>query len=463
MRIAFIEVGNGRRFDVFKEFTIFRLGAPLLATILHERGYKVRVFVEDIGGVDWKWVRSADIICVSTLTSTAPRAYKIVKELRESGISVIMGGVHPTFLPEESLRFCDYVVRGEADETLPMLIDLLESKGKVYPIDIPGVSYMNNLGQTINNPLLPDHFVDLDELPAPDFELIYNQKNIPIYPLSTSRGCPFNCSFCSVVPMFGHKYRFRSVEKTVSDIKGIPPNAKIFFVDDNIGGNKARLRELCRWIGIVGTGRKWSAQVRTDVAKEPGLMAAMKEAGCTTLYVGLESINPSSLIEGNKKQKREDIVNFLEEAERNKINVHGMFVVGFDSDARDEAKKIAKFAREHGSIGTIQIMVLTPLPGTPFYEEMVKEKRIIHKEWKFYNGHRVVFTPKNTSVSRLQTDTLKGMLSFYNLSYLLKGLKRGWRENNWFYALKVWPYAQVALRTNIMEARRYLKDINKQS
>ena len=449
-KISFIEVGSPDA-HIFSKFPIPRVGPILLSTILKEKGYNVKVFIEDLKKPDWSFIENSDIVCISTITSTAIRAYNIAKKLRKLGIKIIIGGAHPSFLPEEALLHSDYVVRGEGDYTLPELISFLD-KGIPSIQSIEGISYKNEMNQVVHNPPRP-LIEDLNSLPEPDFSLIYGWKPSNIYPVSTSRGCPFNCRFCSVIPMFGRKYRFKSVETTLNEIRYVSKVSKatIFFVDDNFTANKERTKEILR--GVINENIKinWSAQVRVDIAKDAELLRLMAESGCSTIYVGFESINPKTLELYNKKQNLEEIVNCIKTVKETGIKIHGMFVLGADTDDIDTIKKTADFAIK-AKIDTVQFMMLTPLPGTPIFFEMKENKRLLHNDWSKYDAHHVVFIPVLMKPETLHIETLRAMKKFYSWKYILNHLL-----NFDLYYAAIGVYGKKAVKRALNKANAYLK------
>jgi radical SAM superfamily enzyme YgiQ (UPF0313 family) len=423
-RISFIEVG-APGVHIFSKFPVARVGTVLLSTILKEKGYEVKAFIEDISTPDWQFIESSDLVCISTLTSTAIRAYSIGQRLRAKGKPVIMGGAHPTFMPEEALQYSDFVIRREGDRTLPELMSCLDT-GTPAIEAIHGVSYRGTTGALFHNPdrqLLNE--ADLDSLPIPDFSLVHDWKPSLLYSLSTSRGCPFACRFCSVIPMFGRTYRFKSTESVLKELKHIHSvsNGTRFFVDDNFTANRKRTKELLRVMIAEKLTSDWTAQVRTDVAADPELLRLMADAGCHTVHIGFESINPKTLEDFNKKQTLEDIVRSIRSVRDYGIHIHGMFVVGADTDDVNMIKRIVDFAIQN-DIDTIQFMVLTPLPGTPLFEEMKKSGRLIHTDWSKYDAHHAVFRPALMSAQTLQTETIKGMGRFYSWKYIVKHLAK---------------------------------------
>jgi len=423
-RISFIEAG-APGLHIFSKFPVARVGTVLLSTILKEQGYEVKAFIEDISAPDWTFVENSDVVCISTLTSTAVRAYSIGQRLTARGITVIMGGAHPTFMPEEALQYSDFVIRGEGDFTLPELMNYFGC-GTPAIKRIPGLSYRDKTGKLIHNPdrkLLKEE--ELDSLPIPDFSLVHNWTPSHLYSVSTSRGCPFACRFCSVIHIFGRQYRFKSTVSVLKELKHIRSvsNGTRFFVDDNFTANRKRTKELLRLMISEKLTSKWTAQVRTDAAVDPELLSLLADAGCHTVYIGFESINPRTLEQYNKKQTVEDIVRSIRALRDHGIHIHGMFVIGADTDDVDVIQRTVDFAVRNG-IDTIQFMVLTPLPGTPLFKEMKESGRLLHTDWSTYDAHHAVFRPSLMSAQTLQTETLKAMGRFYSWKYIMKHLAR---------------------------------------
>jgi radical SAM superfamily enzyme YgiQ (UPF0313 family) len=452
-RISFIEVKSPGA-HIFSKFPIPRLGAVLLSTILKEQGYEVKAFIEDIAELDWSYIENSDIVCISTITSTSIRAYKIADRLKKTGIPIIMGGAHPSFMPEETLQHADYVVRGEGDFTLTELIGYLE-KGIPSINSILGLSYKSNDGSIINNPSRP-LFDNLDILPNPDFRLVHKWKSSNIHPISTSRGCPFNCKFCSVIHMFGRRYRMRSVESTINEIKHLASVAtgNVFFVDDNFAANKKRTKELLSAMLKENISFEWSAQVRTDIADDEELLRLMYDSGCRIVQIGFESVNPKTLREFNKKQEIDDIINCINIVKDTGIQIHGMFVMGADTDTVETIKKTTDFAINHG-IDTIQFMMLTPLPGTPFFYEMKESGRLIHTDWSKYDAHHVVYNPLLMKPQQLHIESLKAMGRFYSWKYIFRHLA----HLDFFHAA-IGLYGKKAVKRATEEAMDYLNSIN---
>jgi radical SAM superfamily enzyme YgiQ (UPF0313 family) len=423
-RISYIESGSPRH-HIFSKYTMPRIGTVLLATIMKEKGCEVKSFIEDISDPDWTFIENSDLVCISSLTSTVVRAYSTAQRLKAKGIPVIMGGAHPTFIPEEALQYADFVVRGEGDLTLPELISYLDS-GTPSIEKIPGLSYRDKAGNVFHNP--DRQFLnnwELDDLPIPDFSLVHKWGPSFTYPVSTSRGCPFQCKFCSVIHMFGRDYRFKSTGSVLKELRYVRSvsDATRFFVDDNFTANRKRTKELLREMISEKLTSPWTAQVRTDVAADPELLRLMADAGCHTVHVGFESINPRTLEQYNKKQTLEDIIRSIRVVKGHGIHIHGMFVIGADTDDLKAIKQTVDFALDNG-IETAQFMALTPLPGSLLFAEMRDSGRLLHTDWDKYDAHHVVFRHPLISSNTLQSEILKGMGHFYSWKYILKHMAK---------------------------------------
>jgi radical SAM superfamily enzyme YgiQ (UPF0313 family) len=420
-RILLIEP-KATNYHVFSKYIIARLGLPQLGTILKELDYDIQIKIEEAESkkrLNCGEIEDSrpDAVGLSLTSSTAPHGYDTADRLRRRlKVPIIFGGAHPSFMAEEALMHGDYVIRKEGDVSFPQLIEALNGNGRLE--DIKGLSYKGKNG-FVHNPDA-DIVMDLDSLPNPDLTLIDNYQKLDVIPISTSRGCPHGCSFCSVIKMFGRNYRFKSPEKVVEDMKQYPGKS-IFIVDDNFTANKERAKELLRLMIKEKINNDWSAQTRTDIYKDRELLELMKKTHCTYVYLGLESINPESLVDCNKKQTLEDITKSVKALQEYDIGTHGMFVLGFPSDTIQTVRQTPKFAKRLG-LTTVQIMFLTPLPGTDTFYELEKQNRIFCKDWSMYDAHHVVFHPEKMSAYELQKEGMKAMREFYSLSSVLKSV-----------------------------------------
>jgi len=423
---------------VFSSFRMPRLGLPLLGAILKRLGYDITIH---IGALNQSYIdefSKSDLIAISTTTSTAFEAYKIADRFRSLGKTVVLGGVHATFQPEEALQHADYVVRGEGELIFPELIRHIADGS--LPADLNGVSYIDQ-GEIIHNPAMP-LIEDLDSLPFPDFSLMNDSIKLFNTPVQTSRGCPFPCNFCNVTQMFGRKMRYRSVEHVVEELKSLP-HYEIFFYDDNFCASPKRTKALCEAMLQNGIKSKWgSAQVRADMTRDLELVKLMRRVGIRQVYVGFESVNPESLKDFDKKQTVDEIAQSMEVFHRFKMRVHGMFVIGADHDTETTAQETFRFARKH-RIDTVQFMMLTPIPGTGLYEQLNSENRILTHDWSLYDAHHAVYIPQKMSAETLQMTTMSAMQRFYSMKdavrkYALGDIYNANRRAMGWYLIRNW-------------------------
>ena len=421
-------------FNFFSSVKMPLLGLPILGAILQQLGINVRIFCENFASINWDDIRRADLVGISTLTSLAPRAYQLAAKIKEINPSapIIMGGVHASMKPEEALNNgADIVVRGEGENTLVNLVDNFSSQASLSDIDlssIKGISYQKNDSVYHNEPA---GTVDLDNIPGPDFSLIKNYHRSPYVPYQTSRGCPHDCEFCSVVRMFGRRIRYRSADKVIDDLEKITGdphlNGKhVFLVDDNFSANSRRAREFLTALKEAELNLEWSTQEEVMVYQQEEILDLMQQTGCKRLHLGIESFNPAALEEYGKPQKLVDISRAIQQIKKRNILVHGMFVLGAENDTRQTIRQTVQKALEL-ELDTAQFFVLVPPPGTELFQKIKEEGRLLVdkvSDWKFFDGQHVVFNPRNISARDLQQLQIKAFKKFYSLKRSLKWLLR---------------------------------------
>jgi radical SAM superfamily enzyme YgiQ (UPF0313 family) len=427
-RITFIEPKTDH-LHIYSRYELPRLGGILLATIMKEKGYQTEaVFMK--GREVMKRKTETDLVAISTITPTAQTAYAVGDEFKKKGIPVVYGGPHVTFFPEEALEHGDYCVMGEGERAMPALLEALN--GNIPFSEVPGLAWRDG-GEIRRNPIARP-VENLDELPFPDLTLLdmgHGKKlgsrifGHTIIPMQTSRGCPFDCTFCSVTKMFGKRYRHRSTENIIAELERYNSRDNfIFFYDDNFAANTAKTKELLRAMIDHGIVAKWSTQVRIDVARDLEMLDLMKKAGCATLYIGFESVDPESLKAIKKNQTVEEIQYGIREIRKRGIHIHGMFVFGFDTDTPAKARATVTFALKE-KIDTTQFMILTPLPGSDAYKALEEEDRIPDHEWDDFDAHHVKFRPLHFSAWELQYAQIEAHTRFYSPWQVLGRLLRG--------------------------------------
>ena len=420
-KLVFVEP-KSTHLHVYSRIAIPRLGSVLLGTMMRNKGYDVRVYIEDIHPIDMDEVLSADLVGISALTSTAPQSYRLADKVREAGAVAVLGGTHVSFLPEEALAHADYVVRGEGEFAFLELVDAIQ-RGDGFE-KIQNLSYREP-GRVVHNPERPK-IPNLDVNPIADYHLISGWKPGGVVSIATSRGCPFSCTFCSVPGMYGHAFRTHSVDRVLEELEVHKSCAYTFFADDIFTANKKRVKELLRRMIERGLTPQWGAQVRTETVDDPELLQLMRDSNCFNVYVGFESINPRTLKLFNKKQDVAKIERAIDRFHDHKIGIHGMFVVGSDEDDVETIEETRRFSRQH-DIDSVQFMIMTPIPGSPDWDALYAggQKYVISDNWTMYDGHHVVHQPRRMSPYELQMGAIRGMQKFYSWSGIAERLLKG--------------------------------------
>jgi len=425
--IVFIEPSSNKTnvFDNYMKLPL--MGSLYLGTILENHGFDVRIFNENIIGreVDPFEIK-ADVYCITALSVSANRARMLASQLKETypDALIIVGGIHASLMPEDFTDVVDHLVIGEADE---IIVDVVEGKYREKVIQ----------GKKL---------ADLESMPLVNYSLIEGLENVSSAPIMTSRGCPFDCNFCSVTQVFGKKFRKQSAARIVAEIENALSHFKhnsIFFYDDNFTADRKRISEMCDLIIEKGIEITWAAQVRSDLARDPELIDKMVRAGMTWVFIGFESINDDTLKALHKSQTRADVESAIRTLHDHGVNIHGMFMMGEDNDTPEKIDETVQFAIDN-EIDTVQFMVITPLPGTRFYDGIVESGRLFHKNWDYYNGMFVTFQPKNMSALTLTNAVNRAYRRFYSLRRTLSDML--YLFVNVFLDALVWNFKRAKMR-----------------
>ncbi len=400
--VAFVEPRG--TFNAYGYWRFPLMGPLSLGTILKEAGHEVLILRDNVRSIYSRklgWLHEAltraDVVAMSLMTCTANRAYQIADAIREAapGIKIIMGGPHPTYMAEEALEHADLVVKGEGEEVILDAVGYRDLTGIIQGTQVK----------------------DLNRIPFPDFSILSDQNRPPrVTPISTSRGCPYDCVFCTVSSTFGRKYRFRDAENVQEeiDMRISQGHRRFFFCDDNFAANKEGTKALLDSIARRGLRIRWAAEARTDIAKDKELLKLMSRTNCERMFIGLESINPRTLISYNKRQTFEDVKSCITLLHKHRITVHGMFVLGSDDDDLNTVEDTVRFCHEM-KLDSVGFSVLHPLPGSRLYDILDSENRIFTKDWSLYDGTHVVFRPKRMNPLELQEKYLWGWKKLYSL------------------------------------------------
>jgi radical SAM superfamily enzyme YgiQ (UPF0313 family) len=358
----------------------------------------------------------ADIVGFTAMTCQAPRAYELCKIFKERGVTTIIGGPHPSLLPEESKQYADSVVIGEGEEIWPQVLQDFKS-GNLKPI------YKSGL-------------VDINSLPFPRRDLLrLDQYQQRFHTLQTTRGCPFDCEFCSVTTLFSRSYRVRPVDQVIQEVEAILATAegrqhrRFFFVDDNIVANPRYAKELFK--RLVPLRIQWASQgTITTFTKDDELLSLAKRSGCLTMFVGFESISEDNLIYVNKKFNRAgDYDANIRKIHKHGIGIIGSFIYGLEHDTPETFSNTVAWAQERG-LEAANFSILTPYPGTRLCANMDAEKRVLSKDWSHYHAltEQVLFRHNTLSSEVLLEGTTWSWLKYYSWRSILGRILRSPRS-----------------------------------
>jgi len=367
------------------------------------RDYDVSITDECVKPIDFE--KDVDLVGLTAYTNSAPRAYEIADAFRRRGVTVVMGGVHASTLPEEALEHCDAVVIGEAEGVWRRLLNDFSS---------------DRLGRLYQN----EGLVSLEGLPMPRRDLLRRDDYVTLNTVQTTRGCPHNCSFCSVTRFNGRTYRFRPIPEVIREIESLS-SKNVFIIDDNIFSRRERTLQLFE--AMTPLGIRWGSQCTISIAEDPRMLELAARSGCIGLAIGLESFCKESLKEAHKRFNNPDqFYRDIESIKRHGILIWGSFVLGFDEDDEGNLETTIQMAK--GSrLDFACFNFLTPLPGTVVYDKFKEDGRLNGKSWADYNMANLVFHPARVTSEVLEDKVRKAWLEFYSIKAIFKrlGLSRG--------------------------------------
>jgi radical SAM superfamily enzyme YgiQ (UPF0313 family) len=369
---------------------------PLAVGILAARapGWDIRFYDEKAEALPTD--DTPDLAALSVETYTARRAYAVADAYRTRGVTVVMGGYHPTFLPDEALAHADAVVVGDAEGAWETLLEDFAA-GQLKP------RYQGN-----NQRELDDYRLDRS---------IYRGKRYaPVELVQYGRGCRFACDFCSIHAFYGSHLRVRPVAGLIAEIESLPASKLLFFVDDNLFGKKRDLLALLD--AMEPLKRRWACQISIDVARDEKLLDRMAQAGCRFVLIGFESLDPASLRQMGKRWNRvsgsyQSVVRALH---RRGIGIYGTFVFGYDADTTDTFAHTLEFALE-ARLEIANFNPLTPTPGSALYDRLRSEGRLLSPTWWLdpdYRYGRAIFTPRGMGADELTDGVYETRKRFYS-------------------------------------------------
>lgn len=407
-------------------------GLSILKQVLERDGHTVVAYDEQITPFAPALVAGADLVGVSIQTCNAIQGYRIADSVRALGVPVVLGGAHATLNPDEAIEHADWVVRGEGEHTLRELCRAIEGDGALG--GIAGLTFRRH-GVTHAAPArAPLSGAELDALPWPNVGLIEGAASRLRYPLNPSiyftqatRGCDQACNYCSITKVFGQALRHRSVQSVIDELgsRWDPVRQFLFFMDDSLAVGGTYLKQLLtalidhRLVPKLG----WHSQLRSDVARDPELLALLSATNCTFVSCGFESVRDLSLKSLSKGQTVRDVENDVARLRDRGILVNGFFLTGTDHDRKEDFGEIVRFAHRIGCT-LAGFMPLTPYPGTPMWKKLEREERIFTRDWELYDMQHVVIHPKQMSALELYLGTLRCYPAFYAGQSPWKQLRR---------------------------------------
>jgi len=348
-----------------------------------------------------KPLKDVDLVGITVLTKTALRAYQIADAYRKKGVPVVLGGIHPSVLPEEAKKHADAVVIGEAEGIWGHLIEDFRTK---------------NLKPFYSQ----EGFTDLSKIPRPRREILPSRGYFPIDVVQATRGCPFRCEFCSVRKFFGDTYRFRPISEIVEEVRSLR-HRWMMFNDDNIIGNPSYSKELLN--ALIPLHKKWIGQASLSGLKTIENIALLAKSGCIGLLIGFESLSKANLIRSQKYQNDPaEYREIIDGLHRFGITLWGSFIFGFDDDDPSIFEETVAFAIR-AKLFSVVFALLTPYPETSFYQRAKAEGRLVQDQWWLLERPEEsapFFIPKKMSGEVLRECWKKAWKEFYSLSSIWK-------------------------------------------
>jgi len=405
MRISFIipKWPNGSiwanmvfRFPYLSITTLAALTPPDIEIVIQD---------ENVQEIDFS---GFDLAAITIMTPLAIRGYEIADRFRQSGTKVVIGGFHATWLPDEAGLHADAVMVGEADRTWQAII---EDAGN----------------SRLKARYIPSEVYDLKYLPPARRDLLPKKGYFFTNTIQTTRGCPFDCDFCSVTAFYGNSYRCRPLEDIEAELETISGGANfIFFVDDNITGSPGHAKRLFEMLKRYPF--KWLSQTSITLAENPELLKLAAESGCYGMFIGFETLTQEGLNNLNKKfNKADKYAEAIKRFHDHGIGIQGSFIFGYDWDTKASFDTVVDFA-ERTRLDSTLFTILTPYPGTKVFKRMMEEGRIITTDWSKYDMAHVVYKPTNMTEEELQSGYLQANRQFYSWGSMLRRLP-AWRRS----------------------------------
>jgi len=381
-------------------FKVPQVALQIIAALTPEN---VKVSMVDEHSSDIDFSKDYDLVGISIMTATAKRGYHLARTFKGKGSKVVFGGIHASVMPEEAINYGDAVVIGEAESSWPDLVE----------------DFKQNTLKRYYQSKEPD----LSTAPLPKRDSIIDRSVLGIkWPgFYTTKGCPYDCEFCSVSSVYGKKIRTLPIPFVIKDIENA--NSKVFLsLDDNVAANPKYAKSLFKEMAHLNI--EWGGQCVVTIAKDDELLQLCRKSGCRGLFIGLESVSTTSMRKMRKTLKsikeNEDVIKKIQDTG---IIFHPSFVFGFDDDTKAVFDDTLEFLYRNRII-TATFNILTPYPGTRLYRRLKQERRIISEDWSHYNHYTVTFRPRNMTERELAEGYFSLKKEFYSLSNICRRITR---------------------------------------
>ena len=427
--VSIVNLGESRwnRYRVWQPLSLMALAG------LTPQEWQVDILDENLGVPDYSALPRPDLVGITAFTSQACRAYVVAALFRRLGVPVVMGGIHATMCLEEVSERVDSVVTGEAEGVWAQVLEDAR-QGRLQR------RYDGGLAR-------------IDEIRPARHDLL--QPRYAFGAIQTTRGCPLNCSFCSVTSFNGSSYRQRPVADVVREFQRIPEK-RVLLVDDNLIGTRAehiaRAKALFRAMAAAKLGKQWIGQATINFADDEELLELAAQAGCKGVFIGFETPSPEGLRELGKKinlVKGRDFRASVERIHRHAMLVVGSFIIGLDADQPGIGGRIAAAATEYG-VDNLNALFLTPLPGTQLWGKMVAEQRLavddFPLDWKYYTLTFPVAHYRHLSLDQVIAEMDQCGRKFYSIPRILGRAGRSlWQRRGLLISL----VASLSYRSNL--------------
>lgn len=345
-----------------------------------------------------------DLVAITVETFTAVRAYEISRSYRRRGIPVVMGGYHPSFIPEEVALHADVVVIGDAEGVWEKVLVDFENDS-LQPI------YFGDNSRSLDDYML-------------DRSIFRGKRYLPLELIQYSRGCRYCCDFCSISAFYNQNIRVRTIDSIVKEIRGLNSKQLLFFVDDNLLGLKENFIYLLDALEKLNV--RWACQISIDVAEDEKLLDKLAASGCLLVLIGFESLEDKNLKQMGKKWNSNSgsYCDVIKKFHKRGIAVYGTFVFGYDNDTVRTIDSCREFAIET-KLEIANFNLLIPTPGTSLYLRLKREGKLILDEWwkdPSYQYGTVVFNPEKITPTDLSSSCFVAKKQFYSLSSILRRL-----------------------------------------